>query len=59
MFIPLSICQCGSIVERFHILHVLNDHKGDLKSDRIFKNSQIQPGTLLQLVQATITSVFL
>lgn len=40
-----------SIIERFHVLHVLNDHKGDLECDRIFKNPQIQTCTLLKLIQ--------
>ena len=40
------------IIQRLHVLHVFDYHQCDLECDRIFKYTQIQSGTLLQLIQA-------
>ena len=39
------------IIERFHVFHVLHNHKRNLECDRIFKNSKIESRALLQLIQ--------
>ena len=39
------------IIQAFHILHVLGNHKRDLKGNGILKYTKVKSGALLQLVQ--------
>ena len=40
-----------SILIVFNEIHIFHYHQRDLKRNRIFKHTQIQPGALLQLIQ--------